>query len=165
MPVNLIDPADVSLFLTLQAEGDAELAGWLELALAKSLRRRENSATEIFQLPADAPPWLKQKWDGGGPFHRFIPDAELADRVHHVRDWLVSARAENAPFLKRRNERGEPLKLRNLDLDAACNAADKYFARLNRSVGGPVTDDGHAKTVMSFADGHRIVQMLTPEAL
>ena len=49
MPVNLIDPSDISLFLSMQADGEtgAELAGWLALALAKSLRRRETSASEL----------------------------------------------------------------------------------------------------------------------
>ncbi|TAL34085.1 MAG: hypothetical protein EPN97_08665 [Alphaproteobacteria bacterium] len=165
MTVNLIDPSEISHFLRLQAEGDAELAGWLELALSKSLRRRERSASEILDLPPDAPEWLRRKWNDGGPFHCFRPDAELADHVRHVRDWLVAARAENAPFLKRVNAQGQPLKLLNLDLAAACHAADKYFERLNRLAPGAEADDGHAATVMNFAGGYRIVQMLTPEAL
>jgi hypothetical protein len=165
MPVNLIDPSDISLFLSLQAEGDAEIAAWLELALGKSLRRRENSAAEILELPVDAPDWLRRKWEEGGPFHKFHPDAELADRVRHVRDWLFAARADHAPFLARINDKGQPLKLLKLDLGAACNAADKYFARLNQRAADSLSDEGHAETVMSFKDGYRIVQMLTPEAL
>lgn len=165
MPVNLVYTSDIEAFFLQQAEGDSQIAQWLEMALTKSLRRRPESAVEITELPDDAPVWLQNKWKAGGPFHRFRPDPELITKVRHIRDWLSAARAEDAPFLRRTDIFGNPLKLLNLDLDASCNAADKFFERLNQRSAGIAAVEADSKMIMRFPDGFCFVQMLTPGAL
>jgi hypothetical protein len=164
MPVNLIDPSAITAFLDAQAGGDREIALWLRLALGKSLRRRPESAIETIDLPDNPPTWLQKKWTAEGPFHTFHPDPALIERVGHIRDWLMAAREEKAPFLQRMDATGQPMKLHHLDLDAASHAADKFFARLNQQHRMDASED-HTSTVMTFKGGFRMVQMLTPEAL
>jgi hypothetical protein len=165
MPVNLIDPAEIDAFLRREAGEDPEIAAWLALALAKSLRRRPESAVEARELPPDAPEWLRKKWQGGGPFHDFRPDDELVRQVRHIRDWLLAARADEAPFLKRLDDTGAPLKLLNLDLASAMQAADKYFDRMNMLSGGADESAADLAAVMQLPGGYRVVRLLTPEAL
>lgn len=158
MTVNLINPEAISAYLLQQSEGDQELAARLEAAIGKDLRRREESATLLTSLPEDAPAWLQNKWDVCGPFHTFVPDAELDDKILHVKDWLVSA--------KRQGQEIEVHRLQKLGtLSAALAAADKYFSALNKNAAALFENDGDIDTIMTFPDGSRIVQLLTTDAL
>ncbi len=170
MTVNLLQPQEVSDYLHKVAEGDREIAFWLDIAVGKSLRGRKESAVEIHERPSNAPDWARNKWDVCGPFHRFVPDAALEQQVGHIKDWLVSARINNEDFLKDVDDKNRPKKLLALNLESAHNAADKYFERQNQKLrqtfkNTAAHDDKNTKTVMDFGDGYRIVQLLTPEAL
>jgi hypothetical protein len=165
LSVNIVDTESITEYLREQAAGDAQLATWLKIALAKSLRKRAENAAPLDRPPPDAAAWLREKWTSGEPLYRFAPDAALNDQVGHIKDWLASARQTDAEFLRETDERGRPRKLLNLDLARATKHADRYFARLNQTFRNAVEETDDTRTVMRFEGGSRIAELLTPAAL
>ena len=167
MSINIVNQQDINKYLLDVAEGDKQIAFWLETALLKSLRKREESAQPLTEPAENAPAWLQNDWDICGLFsiHKFIPDAKLKEQVNHIKDYLVSARLNNAEFLKDVDNKNRPQKLLNLNLESAYHAADKYTKYLHSKLGKVIDDDENTKTVMEFDDGSRIVQLIKPEAL
>jgi len=171
MGINLVQTSEIEKFFLQQAEGDLQLASWLNIGLMRSICRRAQNAVELLDLPPDAPDWLQRKWPEGGPFHRFQPDAELADKVRHIADWLSAARTERAPFLQKRDKDGVPLKVRQLNLESAFNAATKYFGRAHSRAGAPLSakirgaEEPGVITALELAQGRRFVEITSPAAL
>ncbi len=170
MGINLVHTSEIEKFFLQQAEGDLQLASWLQRGLLRSISRREKNAVELREMPDDAPDWLRRKWPEGGPFHRFQPDAELVSQVRHIVDWLSCARQEHAPFLQRRDAEGVPFKIHNISLESAFNAANKYFGRAH-SRAAPLhariksTTEPGVTPAMELAQGRRFVEITAPTAL
>lgn len=162
MAINIYKTEDIDDYLRKMAEKEEPLATLLIAALKKPLLQREESARELKKLPADAPEWLVNKFDvclaRGETFHKFSPDAQLNTQVGHVYDWLKAAQQNGETFTID--------KLQKLgSLDASVVAANKYFTAQNHKNKNVFEDDADTKTVMTFEDGSRIVQLLTTKAL
>ena len=151
---NFINPQTITNYLNQQAEGNEQVAGLLNSALRNSLHKRSKSAIELKNPPENAPPWLTNKWDTCGPFYEFTPDTALTDKVQHIKDWLVSAQQNN-----------ETVNLAGFNLESTWNAANRYFAVLNKKSLFLTENNKDTETVMNFNDGSKIVKLLTPTAL
>lgn len=140
-------------------------------AVKRHLQNDARIATALETPPTDAPAWLVNKWDTCGPFHRF--DAAKADatpnlrnEITHIRDWLLSAKQTGAEFLDDKIN-GKPKTLLHIQsISHAYDLADKYFVELNKRIeANPDVEGVDVKTIMTFKDGYRFVQLLTPNAL
>ncbi|WP_247774315.1 hypothetical protein [Bradyrhizobium sp. 192] len=96
-----------------------------------------------------------------------MPNAALEASVRHVADWIEAARVNNEEWLQRCDEQGRPLKLLKIgSLAQAIAEADKAMRRFAfNAAAAPHIDGEGEESVMTFADGSRIVRLLTPAAL
>src|SRR5690606_21973302 len=166
MTVQLIDTKPVDTFISTSAANDGEIALWLGAILKKSLLARPESARPLNNLPADAPAWLVRKWrPGHGLYHVFRPDDALRQKTRRITEWLVRARKDDDPFLRRRDAQGCPLALRHLTLDTALEKAEDYFSGLKKVFAAAARKLPAEQRVMTFDDGSYIAQPRTKAEL
>jgi len=139
----------------------------LVICLERALRRHCDTLPPLPILPTNALGWLVQKFVDGAGIHHFIPDARLDSRVRHVADWIAAAVDHDESWLKRCDKQGRPQKLLQIGpLERAEAEANKAMRRLAQKAAAAPTIDGEGEeTVMTFADGQRIVRLRTPDAL
>ena len=167
MPANLIDPHSISAYLESFLPSDPQATSLLKLALGKNLGKRPENLQEIHELPEDSPDWLRAKWPEGGPYHQFVADSGLNDKVQHIADWLKVAVQNQEHWLGRVDNTGKPFLFININsLEEAYSEADKAMRQLNQKHAAQLAPEGEGeKTVMELNNGFRIVQLLTPSAL
>lgn len=167
MPINLIDPESIDLYLEDFLPSDPVAATHLKVALSKLLAHRPENARELRELPGDAPDWLKKKWPEGGPYHQFASDRDLDDRVRHIADWLKVAVQEDEPWLHQLETNGQPKRLLHLKgLKEAVEEADRDMRERNKRLAAQLgTDTEGEETVAAMADGYRVVKLTTTSAL
>jgi hypothetical protein len=137
------------------AQGDARLGELLCCALLKPLfmeladRDRTANHRNFETLPVGAL----------GPRMR----ADIA----HVADWIRGAVADGAVWLRDLDDQGRPRKLLKIgSLAQAIGEADKAMRiAAQKAAARDYADEGNLRTVKTFENGYRIVQLLTPEAL
>ena len=166
MKYNVIDSSEIKTFLAgcSQSQATAQLLG---ICLEKALRKGPDGLKPLDKLEPDAATWLREKFAAGVKFHHFVPDDALAARVRHVADWIEAARLNNEEWLQRCDDKGRPLKLLKIGSLAQAEAeADKAMRRFAfNAAAAPHADGEGEESVMTFADGSRIVRLLTPQAL
>ncbi len=86
MPINIIDPKPIQVWLAEMSAGDDGIACWLQKAFSKALKKREESAAPLREWPKNPPAWMKP----GETYHEFSPDPALKETVSYVRDWLAT---------------------------------------------------------------------------
>ena len=168
MPVpNLIDKAPIDAYLEQFLPSDPESASLLKLALAKVLAKRAENMQEVKELPPVAPDWLRAKWPQGGPYHHFVPDSGLGDKVRHVADWIAASKLDNDPWLTHVDGQGRPHKLLKLgSLDQAYGEADKAMRLRNQRMAKQLVPAVEGEEiVMAMPDGFSVVRLLTSQAL
>jgi hypothetical protein len=163
---NVVDSGEIKSFLAgcSQNQATAQLLG---VCLERALRKGPDGLQPLEHLDPDAPGWLREKFVAGVRFHRFVPDAALTARVRHVADWIEAARVNHEEWLQRCDDKGRPLKLLKIgSLAQAIAEADKAMRRFAfNAAAAPHVDGEGEESVMTFADGSRIVRLLTPAAL
>jgi len=163
---NVVDNGEIKSFLAGCSQNQAT-AQLLTVCLERALRKGPDGLQPLEHLDPDAPGWLREKFVSGVRFHRFVPDDALEARVRHVADWIEAARINNEDWMQRCDSKGRPLKLLKIgSLARAIAEADKAMRRFafNAAATPYVEGDGE-ESVMTFADGTRIVRLLTPAAL
>lgn len=173
--INIINPNAIDKYL-----GDfvghehgyfTEVKSLLIQAVKRHLQKDARVATVLETPPANAPEWLVNKWDTCGPFHKFDPakaDAtpNLRSEITHIRDWLLSAKQTGAEFLTDCINKQPKTLLHVQSIGHAYDLADKYFVDLNKRIeANPDVEGVDVKTIMTFKDGYRFVQLLSPNAL
>lgn len=166
MDYNVFDSGEISSFLEGCAVNPAT-AQLLRVCLERALRKGPECLVPLQNLEPDSPGWLREKFAAGVTFHRFVPDAALTARVCHVADWIEAARFNNEPWLENCDAKGRPLKLLKIGSLARAEAeADKAMRRFAfKAAAAPHVEGLGEESVMTFADGSRIVRLLTPAAL
>jgi hypothetical protein len=163
---NVVDSGEIKTFLAgcSQNEATARLLG---ICLERALRKGPNGLVPLDKLDPDAPGWLRGKFVAGVKFHRFVADAALEARVRHVADWIEAARVNNEPWLQQCDDQGRPLKLLKIGSLAQAEAeTDKAMRRFAfQAAAAPYVEGEGEESVMTFADGSRIVRLLTPAAI
>jgi len=150
--VNITNPQAIEDWLQEMSDGKDDIAVWLQKAFTKGLKKREESAVPLRELPENPPEWMKPD----GTYHMFHPDPELKEKVSHIRDWLEAAKQQDPTFIE---------NLYPMDLTSAYNKAQKYGARQNQKNRNIIEDDADTKTIMRFDNGFRIAQLMTLDAL
>jgi hypothetical protein len=163
---NVVDNGQINSFLAGCSQNQAT-ARLLGVCLERALRKGPDGLEPLTKLEPDAPGWLREKFAAGVVFHRFVPDAALEARVRHVADWIEAARVNNDEWLQRCDSQGRPLKLLKIGSLAQAEAqADKAMRRFAFTAAAAQHVDGDGEeSIMTFADGSRIVRLLTPAAL
>jgi len=167
--VNIINPEDIDEYLYSFAseamDHHSEIYNLLHITVRRSISKDQDNLVKIAKLPQNAPEWMQNQWDvTGNNFYEFRPAHNLTSKITHIKDWLVSAKHHNEAFLQDLDNKGRPRSLVGMDIDSAYNAADRYFAKLNKKLKVKEEKDD-TKTIMTFDDGYKIVQMLTENAL
>ncbi|WP_274630773.1 hypothetical protein [Arvimicrobium flavum] len=167
MGYNVFDDGSIRSFLLQCCDGDAALTELLVTCLERPLRKGPDGLVPLRSLPVDAPTWLVEQLKAGVGVHRFRPDARLADRVGRVACWIMTAMAHDEAWLRDVDAQGRPRKLLKIGSLAQAEAeADKAMRRFAfNAAAAPYVDGEGEATVQTFANGYRIVQLLTPAAL
>jgi hypothetical protein len=162
---NVYDDGSIRSYLAGFCDNPAT-AQLLTLCLERALRKGPDGLTRLKEVPEGAPDWLRQKF-GQVAIHRFQPDAALDARVRHVADWIAAAVINDEPWLRDVDAKDRPVKLMQIDsLQRAEAEADKAMRHFAFRAAARLRADGEGEeSVMTFADGSRIVRLLTPEAL
>lgn len=177
MPFN-VDTATVSLYLHEEAEVHARdehqqklLYALFCFALKRPLSRRlanqviENDIRLIEKPAPHNAPWVEGALNRGETIYQFEPDNRLSAEISHVADWIVAAVNNNEPWLQDRDPRGAPRKLIKFGtIEQALLEADKAMLRSTSKLAVDLGPE-HMKPVMTFPDGARVLQLLTPQAL
>ena len=173
MPFNIATET-ISSFLEKQAD-DTRLHALLETALLRSLSREltnqetPNNLHPLSALPENASDGLRTAFSkkGNGQLYAFEPDSDMRSDINHIVDWLKAAIHNNESWLSNCDEQGRPKKLLKIgSLEQATKEANKAMLRFSQKAAAQSYDDiAGERTVMTFADGYRIAQLLTPEAL
>ncbi len=174
MPFNIATET-ISSFLEEQAEEDAQLRILLKAALLRPLSRElanQNTPDNLITLPAlpeNASDGLRRAFskEGQGRIYAFAPTSTMQEQINHISDWLKAAVHNNEPWLSKCDEQGRPKKLLKMgSLEQAAKEANKAMRIFSQKAAAqPYNEATGERTVITFADGHRIVQLLTPEAL
>jgi hypothetical protein len=87
--------------------------------------------------------------------------------VRHVADWISAAVINDEPWLKDIDGEGRTKKLLKIGSLAQAEAeADKAMRRFAfKAAAAPHVDGEGEESIMTFADGGRVVRLLTPAAL
>ncbi|RVI30874.1 PcfJ domain-containing protein [Sinorhizobium meliloti] len=166
MDYNVYDDGFIKSYLTGFCETPVT-AQLLTICLEKALRKGPEGLRPLSAVPQGAPGWLRDKFNAGVVFHEFASDAALDARVRHVADWIAASVANDEPWLKDVDAQGRPKKLMWIGTLAQAEAqADKAMRRFAfKAAAAPYIEGEGEETVMTFADGNRIVRLLTPAAL
>lgn len=173
--INIINPDAIDTYLGSFVGHEhgyfTEVKSLLIQAVKRHLQNDARVATVLETPPTHAPEWLVNKWDTCGPFHSFDAakvDAtpNLRSEITHIRDWLLSAKQTGADFLTDCINGKPKTLLHTQSIAHAYEQADKYFEELNKRIeANPDIEGVDVKTIMTFKDGYRFVQLLTPNAL
>lgn len=174
MPFNIATET-ISSFLEEQAEEDAKLGTLLKAALLRPLSRElanQKTPDNLIILPSppeNASEGLLRAFskEGHNPIHAFAPDSMMQEHIKHISDWLKAAVHNNEPWLSKCDEQGRPKKLLKMgSIEQVTKEANKAMLRFSQKAAAKPYDDASGeRTVITFADNYRIVQLLTPEAL
>jgi len=121
----------------------------------------------LTKLPEGATGWLCESFAAGAEIHEFASDAALDGRVRHVADWIAASVFNDEAWLKDLDDRGRPKKLLKIGSLAQAEAeADKAMRRFAfKAAAAQYVEVEGEETVMTFANGNRIVRLLSPAAL
>ncbi|HEY8191840.1 MAG TPA: hypothetical protein VIG74_05390, partial [Alphaproteobacteria bacterium] len=157
---NVINPEAVEAYLAPFANGNERIAFLLVSSLRKILLKRAENIAEVTDLPADAPDWLREKWDNGKPWHRFETrkDLRLAGKILYIARWLEQVVHHNPEWLNRTDEKNRPRKLLHLKtLEEFIAEANTNIVELKKT--DLIDREGDIQDIMTFADGFKIVRM------
>ena len=163
---NIWNTGRVNDYLSQIADGDEALLAHLKTAIAKPLLKLESCSHEITELPEDAPKWLQDKWDTGGPWHEWRPSSGLDAKVNHIKDWIKGAMYNEAEWISHADPKGRPHKLMAIStLDQATVCADRAMHTLSIKFRSVAEEEGDTNVVKELGDGYALVELLTPDAL
>lgn len=173
--VNLINPHDVDSYLKKFCGDDERLQMLLITALARIIKKSPDCMETIREMPENAPVWLRDKWQAHAQWHRFEPRKYrlLAGTVYQVTGWLQSAIEHDLEWLHNVDERGRPKKLLKFSsfkqvyeqIDADKSIIKRRERTKARAALKDETEGVDILEVMTFADGHRFVRLLSERAL
>lgn len=173
--INLINPQDIETYLKKFSNGDAYHEKLLAITLVKIIKKSPRYMETLNALPADAPPWLIQKWSLSSEWHKFNPrsDVKLPGTIFAVAEWLDKAITYELDWLKNVDDQGRPKKLLKIskieEVWSLMNDDEKIIKDKMReaareelqheSLGSDVSE------IMKFENGYRIVKLMTERAL
>jgi hypothetical protein len=140
---NVVDSGEIKIFLAGCSQNQAT-ARLLGICLERALRKGPDGLVPLDKLDPDAPGWLRGKFVAG-----------------------VSAVRNGEPWVKDVDAEDRPKKLLKIGSLAQAEAeADKAMRRFAfQAAAAPYVEGEGEESVMTFADGGRIVRLLTPAAL
>jgi len=172
----LVHAARTREFGRLETGRQDKLEEFIVLALFRPLSKQlaqQNRPDNLQKMPEGEMrysnhSWLRAAFHEGEVIYRFRPDTELLSQIRHIIDWIAAAMENDADWLRQLDDRGRPKKLRKIgSLDQATKEANKAMLIYAQRAAANGYDDahGHEKTVKTYGDGYRMVQLLTPGAL
>lgn len=171
---NLINTEDIDLYIKQFCDNDPQIEVWVCASLSRIFRRNYKVIEEVTVLPENAPEWLVQKWDSGGPWHRFAPKKGTGypHWITEIAEWVQYAIACDEPWIHELNPKGIPFKLLSFSsLDEAIEEKKKDVARISARLRRearlrlPHDDQGDTRQIMIFDDGFKIVRLVAERAL
>jgi hypothetical protein len=144
---------------------------WARAKFRKFLINADQTSDLVAGLTPNAPSWMQQRFSEGTPLHRFRPDQQLRHDLTHIVDYLNSLHTYATQ--NQQDELGQTLqkearntlpKLPKVSVEQAMVHAEKWFQRINRSVGdNPAAGTDGTQLVMKTPVGSWF-ELLTPGA-
>jgi hypothetical protein len=166
--LNVINGEDLRCFLQ---RDDALLTALLMQCLYRGLLSERAALEEVKEYPQDAPEWLTpERFQGDGPFYRFVATPEVAALVQRIEQWLIEAIGRKEAWLEERDQKGHVQRLRHIGkLPHVIDKMQKDMRRWTHMAAGrrpcPGSDEPHVETVLRLDDGFVWVKLKTAEAL
>ncbi len=175
---NITNKESIGDFLKTLAEGQEPLTTYLGVALTKAITKEREFFRTLEAYPESPPPWLTREVFERGQFAVFDPALTQGsiDTFRHIKDWIKAAIVSHDPWTTDLDDQGRPKRLVQIgslarayamaekDMNKKANDLRAQFA----NAGAAFEEDeqnGHIKTVKTYPDGSRIVQLLTTHAL